>query len=506
MWPRLAVALALASPACARSPAARLDTLVLSLPYEPDTLDPQFTLTISNFAVAAQFYEPLIRTDAELKAQPCLARSWETRDPLTWVFHLQPGVRFHSGRPLHAADVVYSLRRLIDQRRQLLMGFGVGNIVEVEALDPDTVRLRTRVATSLLPNQLNFALVVPEGATAESLAHDVDGTGPYRLVERSGQSVRMARNEGYWGRRPDLARVELLLARSPEQAIRDLQTGRAGFVQGNSRRMEEVARGLAGVQLKRHESMFVKYLGYDLAREATPYCGVRPNPFRKLAVRQAIDRALDREALVRRLPGLAVAASQLVPRFVFGFDPEILRPLPDRDAALALLRQAGLPGGFEVTLHARSILEPAARVVAEQLLEAGLRIRLEVVEDGRFMREVSRGDYSFFLSRYGSPTGDAGDVLDDVFHSPDPERGYGSRNWMGFASEGADAAIEAASGQTDNPRRRAALQRAMSALMHELPWVPLYTDEDLYAFDRRLAWTPRADSYVLAREIAVRSE
>ena len=109
------VVLALAALACGRKPPDP-GLVRISLPYEVDTLDPHASLTISDFATASNFYEPLVRNDAEGKAEPCLARSWETSDALTWIFHLSPGIRFHSGRLLTAADVVFSFERLIKDR------------------------------------------------------------------------------------------------------------------------------------------------------------------------------------------------------------------------------------------------------------------------------------------------------------------------------------------------------------------------------------------------------
>src|SRR5437016_14050152 len=72
--------------------------LRLTLPYEPETLDPHQRNFLSDFAVASNFYEPLVLTDADGRVRPGLAWRWESPDSLHWIFHLRPGVNFHSGR------------------------------------------------------------------------------------------------------------------------------------------------------------------------------------------------------------------------------------------------------------------------------------------------------------------------------------------------------------------------------------------------------------------------
>src|SRR5580765_396084 len=107
----LAVASSVASSVrCARRPATHpSETITISVPYEIETLDPHASGSAGGTAIASNFYEPLVGTDATLRPRPALATAWENPDPLTWTFHLRRDVRFHSGRPLRARDVAYSI-------------------------------------------------------------------------------------------------------------------------------------------------------------------------------------------------------------------------------------------------------------------------------------------------------------------------------------------------------------------------------------------------------------
>lgn len=159
-------ALNLASLDCGRG-ATRSSPLVLSVPYEIDTLDPHAKDRLSESAIDHHFYEALVSTDAEMGVHPSLALRWDNPDLLTWVFYLRPGVRFHDGRPLTASDVVYSFERLL-KNPKLERGLYIVQIASVRALDPNTVEIRTHKPTAVLLSKLSNVFVVREGRTHSS--------------------------------------------------------------------------------------------------------------------------------------------------------------------------------------------------------------------------------------------------------------------------------------------------------------------------------------------------
>ena len=114
------------------------------------------------------------------------------------------------------------------------------------------------------------------------------------------------------------------------------------------------------------------------------------------------------------------------------------------------------------------------------------------------------GDTSLLLSRFGCPTGDVSDILDNAIHTRDPARRLGIQNYGGYSNPAVDRAIEHSAGIDDTVERRRALESIMATLMDDLAWIPLYVDQDTYALDRGLSWKPRADSFILAAEITAR--
>lgn len=480
---------------------SKYETITIAVPYEFDTLDPHARNTLSNFAILSHFYEPLVETDAAMTIRPCLAKLWENPDALTWIFYLQPDVQFHSGRPLTSDDVVYSFRRLLDNPGLEMSGY-LTDISDITAVGPHTVRVHTLRPMNILLNKLRFVPIIPQSSTPESLQRGADGTGPYALREwKKGESVRVVRNESYWRTKPDIREALFMLGQTPDKALADLQNNKCRFAQCNAKLMAEQ---ITDFHVLRNDSLFLKFIGFDLIHDQTPYCSVNPNPFKNTLVRKAIHFALDRKTLTSKLTLYASPATQPLPPFVFGFNPRIQPAQFDPDQAISLLRQAGLPNGFEVTMHFRNNLEEAAREVKEQLARIGIRVQLQTLPAPEMLSALRKHQYSMFLASMGAPTGDASDILDSALHSPDPDRRFGVLNYGGYSNPDVDLAIEQSAQIQRMDARRDAIQQIMAMVMEDLPWIPLYTDQDVYLIDKAYLWKPRNDSFIFASEIKLR--
>src|SRR4051794_37419424 len=139
------VVAALLAVSCA--PAQRVDlgpgagTLIAAIAGEPDQLDPQKTSAYFSFVVLENVFDTLVEPDANLEMKPALAQSWTVSpDQLVWTFRLRRGVTFHDGSPFTADDVVYSYRRIIDEKLATVDKFSA--VRDVRAADPDTVVIR----------------------------------------------------------------------------------------------------------------------------------------------------------------------------------------------------------------------------------------------------------------------------------------------------------------------------------------------------------------------------
>ena len=498
--------IALAAAACGRARPPFGDAVRVSVPHDVVELDPHAKNQLAAFSIVSQIYEPLVTTDASMQIQPCLASRWENPDPSSWVFHLRENVRFHGGKFFDAGDVVYTIDRLLATPGLEMTGYLL-YIDSVAALDRHTVRIRTTKPLAVLLNKLRFIPIVPKGATREELNARPDGTGAYRLAEWvPGRLLRVIRNDDYWGARPAFREVTFRLDRTPAEALSDLLSGRSDMVQCNSKKLGAALSGTSRYRTFRRTSIFVKYLGYDFGHDFPEGVAPRPNPFRNPLVRQAMNVAIDRRRLIAALPYDAVPATQLVPPFIFGFDPRIGESRFDPERARRLLAEAGISDGITAPLLTRTLFAEAAANVAAQLRDVGIRLDLRVLSDPDFFAIASAGRSPLHLSRFGCLTGDISDILDNVLHSHDPARHFGIHNYVGYANPEVDRAIEASAEMQGINARRDALQRVERTLVADLVWIPLYVDDDDYALDRRLSWQPRNDGLILASEIAPKND
>lgn len=475
--------------------APQRDHLVLSVPYEIDTLDPHARDRVSNYGVVSHFYERLVGTNTEMAVVPALAVRWHNPDERTWIFQLRPGARFHDGSPLGAEDVVYTFQRLRESP-ELEIGVYTVGIESVRATGPLSVEIRTARPAAALLNKLLSISIVKRGATAASLSGAENGSGPYRLAQwRPGERIEIVRAEA--GPPPFVRQATFRLGRSQRAALEDLLDGTSDLVKIGSRAEAEALGRRADLTIARRTGVFVEYLGFDLQRQATPFGPPGRNPFLARGVRQAVSLALDRP----RLRAFGEPAGQILPPFLLGHDPALAPPAEDLARARALLSEAGFPQGFAVTLHARQVLAEAAPLLATMLARVGIDVKVVVLSDQEFFARAAGEGFTLFLSRYGCSTGDPGDVLEAGLHSPAVPLHLGLGNLGRYSDPTLDAAIEESGATLDPGRRGQRLRDIMGRLALELPWVPLFFTEDIYALKRELAWKPRADSYVLAWEV-----
>ena len=478
---------------CSPKPTEIPNHLSFAVPYDPDTLDPHAWDTLSSIAIAAHFYEGLVTVDANLNLQPGLAVGWQNPDSYTWILHLRPKIRFHSGKELTSKDVVYSIQRL-KSNPGLEMSIYVRNVAEIRAKDDLTLEIKTVRPSSVFLNKIRLISIVPEGSSAKKLDNVEDGTGPYRLLEwKKGEVVRMIRNEDYWGRKPFLRRADFILRQSPQEAVESLRSGRSQFVQCNSKQLEKTASS-GGFQVLRSDSLFVKYIGFDLSPAHNP-----SNPFSNKLIRKAIHHGVNRKEMVSKLSFYAMPATQPIPISVFGYNPEIPLVASDCHAASSLFRSSGWNASEPLVIHSREIFKETGLIVQHELTSCGIPVKIKIVPDAQFFEMRRKGQVLSYISRYGCTTGDASDLMEDLFYSTDRAgllEGLSSSKYSHPSLEGT-----APDSLPVMEHRRTSLQTIMSMLMDDLLLVPLYVDQDAYAVKKSYKWHPRYDSLILASEV-----
>jgi peptide/nickel transport system substrate-binding protein len=163
-----------------------------------DTLDPAKGGNMADYVRHYMFYNGLTTMDTKLAPQMELAESFDTKDATLWIVKLRKDVRFHDGKPLTSADVVYSLMRHKNPATASKVKGVADQIEEVKATGPNELQIKLASANADLPALLatsNF-LIIKDGVTDFSTAN---GTGPYKCKEfKPGVRSIGVRNENYW--------------------------------------------------------------------------------------------------------------------------------------------------------------------------------------------------------------------------------------------------------------------------------------------------------------------
>jgi peptide/nickel transport system substrate-binding protein len=481
--------------------------LRIAIPTGPMHLDPHLEAEVVTNMFCHHFFDPLVFMDSNMKVVPCVASSWQCPDPVTWVFNLRPGIRFHDGTALTAEDVVYSILRVRDhplsRKKPILI-----SIKSVEVTGPLTVRIVTHVPYMPLLSKLSQIMIVPahyyRTHPEDYLKCHPVGSGPYRLAALDFRSeIVMEAVPNHWRCSRLFQRVTFRIVPDETRRARMLLDGETDFIKEWEPDLPGVTLPTKRFRIVAADGIRLIFLGLTFREQLSDGS---PNPFRIPAVRQAVSMALDRDLLIRQaLPGMARPAEQMVPPLVFGYTPG-LHATPFRpEEARRILRENRFPFGKEFSCYypvgKYHRIAETAEAVRRQLGRAGVRLKLSPISIETFFQKAVTNEYDLFVSGWLPVTGDASDFFEHCFYTRGKKPGYGFFNYVGYSNEALDSTIEESTRVSEREQRLEILQAIMRQSMKDLIWVPLFFLRDSYAFRSELAWRPRADCYILAFQI-----
>jgi peptide/nickel transport system substrate-binding protein len=478
LWMAMLGALVLAPlPARAESPGPPRYGGVLraGMQTDPIGLDPHTTNSTATRNLLENVYDTLVAFSPTGQLVPSLAAAWSVApDGRTYTFHLRPGVRFHDGAPLLAEDVVFSLLRLKDPRVASPRSEDFAAITTVRAPDSQTVVVQLRTPLAPLLSKLAFSMnaivpahVVRAGGDLQRIAV---GTGPFRLVDYQPQArLLLTRFPGYWGRDaagrplPYLDGIEFRFFPDANARTLALRTGYVDFI-------EYVPA--ADVALLRRDPA-LRVTGGVSTNFRSLVLNTKVPPLDDPRVRQALAYAIDTQAIVDMallgVGGVAAHGASVPPVSPFAL-PDSPYQKRDLARARALLAQAGLPQGFAITLLCTStydFLRTPAEVIAANLKDIGVRVRLRVLDWSLFLPQVV--ERRFALALWGeSGLADPDDFLYEPLHS------RGGQNVGSFADAELDRLLEAGRQALEPGERTRLYTAAQRRVLFTAPHVFLF--------------------------------
>lgn len=398
------------------SSAAQEKTLVIAKGAIPTTGDPAYDTGAWAMASYIQIFDTLV-VFRDGAVQPSVATSWETVDELTWEFHLRDDVVFQNGEPLNAQAVKFTLDRILDADEAIPWRAQVASITGVEVVNDTTLRITTDAPFGPLVQTLMVAFIIPPDYYREvgkdAFAERPVGSGPFRWVDfdpSTHLTVEAWPDSWRWhGQEPGLDQVTWRKLAEDSTRVSALEAGEV-----------DVVEDVPPEMVARLEQRGLDVISQPIAQ--TLVVNLRSTwdtPLADMRVRQAINYAIDKEALLESiaLGHGTLVNSQLIGADSFGFHPD-LEPYPyDPDKARELFAEAGYPNGFEATFHFSVGRYPKDKEVSEaiaaQLADVGIIANLEFLENVVFS-QMSREGTAGPLQIYGWQTMPAMDINQPV--------------------------------------------------------------------------------------------
>ncbi|MGC1672164.1 MAG: ABC transporter substrate-binding protein, partial [Candidatus Acidiferrales bacterium] len=437
-------------------------------------------------------FSSFVGHDDKMKVVPDLAESWDTPDPVTYVFHLRHGVKFHDGRPLTSADVKYTFDSILSGAIKTPKRGSFKLVRSVEARDDATVVFHlTEPYASMLWDLTAPAIgIVPRGAGAEMSRHPI-GTGPFRFVSATtDEEVVLARNDDYFGGAPKIASLHLRIV--PDALVRALELRKGSADATINSLTPDMAVTLAkehGLVAEQQPGTMLAYLAFNFD---DPILAKRD-------VRQALAYATDRATIIKYLlRGQARPASSLLPPSHWAFEPNVQQYDYDPARAEQLLDAAGYPrgaGGVRMHLTLKTSTDESTRLlseaIADQWKRVGVALQLRPMEFATFYSDVTRGSFQIYSLRWVGGNNDP-DLFEAAFSSKKmPPDGY---NRGHYRNPQLDALLDQARVEMDQEKRKVLFSQIQKIAAVDEPYINLWYLDNVCVHRERLAGIELAPS------------
>lgn len=461
------------------------------------TLDPHAQNEGPTHTLAHQMYEGLLQRDMVGEIIPALATDWAVTDDSTvWRFNLREGVSFHGGEDFTADDVVFSLNRAMKPTSD--MKALLSSVAEVRKVDDLTVEIVTEGPNPLLPSNLTNLFIMDEGWALENdseepqdfanggdnfVARNTNGTGAYVLESRVvDERTVLQANPDYWGKGSfplEVTEIVFTPIQSAATRIAALLSGEVDFIQDVP--VQDLARvdQADGLKVSNAAQNRVIFFGMNQGAEDLESDNIEgENPFAKVEVRQAMNMAIDREAIKRVvMRDQSDPTGVIMPPFVSGWN-ETLDAVPEGDAAAAkeMIAAAGYPDGFTVQLDCpndRYINDEAiCQAVVGMLGQAGITVNLDSKPKAQHFPLIQNRTTDFYMLGWGVPTFDSEYVFNFLVHSSSDERG--TWNATGYSDPALDEKIVSLASETDTAVRDATVNEIWEQVQADTLYLPVH--------------------------------
>ncbi|WP_277674223.1 ABC transporter substrate-binding protein [Piscibacillus halophilus] len=481
--------------------------LVFARGGDSESLDFASTTDGESSRVTKQIYESLLEFDKEsFDLKPGLAHDWEVSDDgQEYTFYLEEGVKFHDGTDFNAEAVKTNFERWADPEHEyaftdsdyvysmygtMFGGFkgDDGHVIEdIEVVDDYTIKFHlSRPLGYFLQNMGMSYFAITSPAALEEYGPEINenpvGTGPFKFVswERD-QSIVLEKNDEYWKEGlPKLDRVIFEVIPENSSRLMALRSGDIDIMDGLNPDDAAGVESDADIDLYTRAANNFGYLGMNVEKE----------PLDDKLVRQAINYAVDREAIAEALyAGYAIPGANPLPPGYLGFNDEIEGYDYDPEKAKDLLAEAGYEDGVEIELWTMPVARPympdpetVADIIRNNLEQVGITAEIVREEWAPYLEKTAAGEQELFMLGWSGTNGDPDYFLGSLLHSS----GIGGSNYTRFNNEEVDELLDQAKVAVDQDERADLYKQAQEIIHEEAPMVVLVHSEPVLAASSRV--------------------
>jgi peptide/nickel transport system substrate-binding protein len=450
----------------------------------PTNLDPRIGADAYSQHIDGLIFSSLVAHDAQMDVTPDLALSWDVPDPLTYVFHLRPGVKFHDGRPLTSADVKFTFDSILSGAVKSPKRGSFKMVDSIDAPDDATVvfHLHEPYASFLWSLTRPVVGIVPRGSGADVAQHPV-GSGPFRFISATtDEEIVLARNDNYFEGAPNIERLRIRIV--PDVTVRalELRKGSADATINSLTPDMVVTLGKeAGLVADEQPGTTLAYISFNFSDPTLA----------KREVRQALAYATDRKTIIKYLlRGQARPASSLLPPNSWAFDPDLPQYDFDPVRAEQLLESAGYrrgADGMRLHLTLKTSTDESTRLMSEALADqwkrVGVALELRPLEFATFYTDISRGSFQMYALRWVGANNDP-DIFEFVFSSKKMPPAGANRGH--YSNPTLDVLLQEEHVEMDQEKRKALLVQVQKTVAEDEPYINLWYVDNVCVHRDRL--------------------
>lgn len=490
--------------------------LKLGMPDQIDNFNPLIGLFAAAGYIRGMLYDTLLYISANGTYIPWLAESYSVdSEKLLLRFRIRPGAYWHDGRPITASDVEFTFNLVVASNySDKLDKWGLRKYIEyVKAIDDRTVEFKLKepyapalfYIGALIPPLPKHIWSEVDPTTFKNMDNPV-GSGPFKFLKYTpGVSIELVANENYYRGRPKIDRLVVVLYKSTDALMLDLQAGNIDAITATTVAPELVPVLLRDPNIRIVELTYtasLRFIGFNNDRY----------PFSIREFREAIAYAIDKEAIVRIVMlgyGYPAADGWVQPLFGTWYNPSVGYRRQNLTKAAEILDKLGFvdrdgdgiretPNGtvlrFKIlTISGLAEFERSAELVAGWLKRIGIDASIEAQALGTVDQREGVGDFDIGFMGIGmSITTDLDFYLYERFHSSQayPLGTYAPRNWFRYRNPELDILLELQRSTLDPEGRREIIWKIQEIIARDIPALTIYMKTALVAYrtERFTGW------------------